>query len=158
MLRLAGEVELGYFEVSGLGDFEVAGGALDDEDGNVGALEEARFVGADELVGHRFGKGAAEEGDGRSLRSLSVDDEFAGDGGGDEGAVGGALDLLDGVDGGRGDDGGAVLFDGGDGAGDRAGVDQGANRIVDQDDVLRRRWRAGRRGRSRRTPGGRRRR
>jgi hypothetical protein len=29
------------------------------------------------------------------------------------GAVGGAFDLLDGVDGGEGDDGGAVFFDGG---------------------------------------------
>ena len=70
------------------------------------------------------------------LRGLGVDDELAGDGGGDEGTVGGALDLLDGVDGGGGDDGGAVLFDGGDGVVDGGGVDEGADGVVDQDDVL----------------------
>jgi hypothetical protein len=57
---LAGEVELGDFEIAGLGHFEVAGVALDYEDGDVGALEEAGFVGAGELVGCGFGEGAAE--------------------------------------------------------------------------------------------------
>ena len=70
------------------------------------------------------------------MRGLGVDDEFAGDGGGDEGSVGGALDLLDGVDGGGGDDGGTVLLDGGDGAVDGGGVYQGTDRIVDEDDVV----------------------
>ena len=87
-----------------------------------------------------------------------MDDELAGDGGGDEGAVGGALDLLDGVDGGHGDDGGAVLFDGGDGAVDGGGVDERADGVVDEDDVVARWWREARRGRWRRSPGGRRRR
>jgi alpha,alpha-trehalase len=64
-----------------------------------------------------------------------MDDEFAGDGGGDEGTVGGALHLFDGVDGGEGDDGGAVFFDGGDGALDGFWVDEGADGVVNQDDV-----------------------
>src|SRR6202044_426187 len=88
-------------------------------------------------VGCGFGEGAAEARDGGALRGLGVNDKLAGDGGGDEGAVGGAFHLLDGVDGGGGDDGGAVLFDGGDGALDGGGVDEGADGIVDEDDVLR---------------------
>ena len=37
-MLLAGEVELGDFEVAGLGDLEVALVAGDDEDGDAGAL------------------------------------------------------------------------------------------------------------------------
>jgi hypothetical protein len=80
--KLSGEVELGDFEVAGLGYFEVAAGAGDYVDGNAGAFEEAGFVGAEELVGGGFGEGAAEKGDAGALRGLGVDDEFAGDGGG----------------------------------------------------------------------------
>ena len=64
-----------------------------------------------------------------------MDDEFARDGGGDEGAVGGALDLLDGVDGGSADDGGAVVLDGVDGAVDGGSVDERTDGVVDEDDV-----------------------
>jgi len=109
---------------------------LDDEDGNVGAFEEAGFVRADELIGCGFGEGAAEKRDGRALRSLRVDDQFAGNRSGDEGSVGGSLDLLDGVDGGGRDDRRAVLFDGRDGAGDGCRVDERANSVVDEDDVF----------------------
>ncbi len=133
---LAGEVELGYFKVAGLGDFEVSRGSLDDEDGDVGALEEAGLVGASELIGCSFSESPAEEGDGRTLRRLGVDDELAGNGGGDEGAVGGALDLLDGVDGRCGDDRGAVLFNGDNGPLDGGGVDERADGVVNENDVL----------------------
>jgi hypothetical protein len=135
-MSLACEVELCDFEVAGLGDFEVAAAAGDDVNGDSGAFEEGGFVGADELVGCGFGEGLAHERDGCALRGLGVNDEFAGDGGGDEGAVGGALDLLDGVDGGEADDGGAVLFDHGDGALDGLGLDHGADGVVDDDDVV----------------------
>jgi hypothetical protein len=134
----AGEVELGDFEVAWLGYFEVAGGALDYEDGDIGALEEAGFIGADELVVGGFGEGSAEQQNGGALRGLGVDDEFTRDGGCNEGTVGGAFDLLDGVDGGGGDDGGAVLLDGGDGALDGGGVDERADGVVDEYDVRRR--------------------
>ena len=50
--------------------------------------------------------------------------------------MGGALDLLDGVDGGEADDGRAVLGDGVDGAVDGVGVDEGADCVVDEDDVV----------------------
>jgi len=133
---LAGEVELGDFEVAGLGDFEVALVAGDYEDGDAGAFEEGGLVGAGELVGCGFGEGLAHEGDAGALGGLGVDDELAGDGGGDESSVGGALDLLDGVDGGHADDGGTVFFDGFDGFGDGGGVDEGADGVVDEDDVV----------------------
>ena len=119
-----------------MGHFEVSAAAGDDEDGDVGAFEEAGLVGAQELVGRGVGEGFAEEGDARTLRGLSMDDQLAGDGGGDECSIGGALDLLDGVDGRCGDDGGAVLFDGSDSAGDRLRVDEWTNSVVDEDDVV----------------------
>ena len=75
-----------------------------------------------------------------------MNDEFSRDGRCDEGAVGGALDLLDGVDGGGGDDGGAMLLDGGDGAVDGGLVDKRTNGIVYEDDVLIAcRWKCGER-------------
>ena len=134
--HLSRQVELGDFEVAGLGDLEVAGVALDDEDGDAGAFEERGFVGADELVGFGFGEGAAEERDLGTLRGLGVDDEFAGDGGGDEGAVGGALDLLDGVHRRSSYNRRPVFFDGVDGLVDGGGVDEGADGVMDQDDVV----------------------
>ena len=61
--------------------------------------------------------------DERSLRGLRVDDELAGDGGGDDGAVRSALYLLDGVDGGPADNGGTMFRDGVNGALDGGRVD-----------------------------------
>ena len=130
------QVELGEFEVAGLGDFEVAGRAGDDGDHDAGALQEAGLVGAGELVGGGFGEGAAQQAVARSLRSLRLDDALARDGCGDDGAVGGALDLLDGVHRGQADDGGAVLGDGVDGAVDGGGIDERAGGVVDEDDVV----------------------
>jgi hypothetical protein len=63
-------------------------------------------------------------------------DQLAGDGGGDQRAVGGALDLLDGVDGRHADDGCAVLLDGVDGAGYSFGIYQRPDSVVDQHDVV----------------------
>jgi hypothetical protein len=119
-----------------LGDLEVAGAARDDVDGDVGALEERSLVCADELVGGGFGEGLAHEWNESALWRLGVDDELARDGGGDERAVGGTLDLLDGVDGGGGYDGGAVVLDGGYGAFDGVRVNQRADGVVDEDDVV----------------------
>ena len=119
-----------------MGDFEVAGGAGDYGYGDVGSFEEGGFVGAEEVVCGGFGKGAEEEGGAGSLGSLGVDDALAGDGGGDDGAVGGALDLLDGVYGGEADDGGTGFEDGVDGAVDEGGGDEGADGVVDEDDVV----------------------
>ena len=70
------------------------------------------------------------------MRRLRLDDALARDGGGDDGAVGRAFDLLDGVDCGQADDGGAVLEDGVDGAVDGGGIDEGARGIVDQHDIV----------------------
>ena len=107
-------------------------------DFDVGALEEAGFVGAGEAVGGGFCEGALHNGEACALRGLGLDDALAGDGGGDDGAIGGALDLLDGVHGGDADDGCAVFGDGVDGAVDGGGIDEGADGVVDEDDVV---WR-----------------
>ena len=135
-LPLLLQVELREFQIAGLGNFEVDGRAVDDGDAMAGALDYGGLVSADESVGVGLSKGALEQAEAEALRRLRVDDELAGDGGGDDGAVGGALDLLDGVDGGHADDGGAVLDDGVDGALDGGGVDEGANGVVDEDDVV----------------------
>ena len=71
-----------------------------------------------------------------ALGSLRLHDVLAGNGGGDDGSVGGALHLLDGVDGGQADDGGVVLFDGANGAVDGGRVDERTDGIVDQNDVV----------------------
>jgi hypothetical protein len=110
------QVELGQGQVAGLGNLQINLRAGDDGNGMAGALDDGGFVGAEEAVGGGLGEGALEQAAAEALRGLGEDDEFAGDGGGDESAVGGALDLLDGVDGGQADDGGAVLDDGVDGA------------------------------------------
>ncbi len=135
-LGALGQVELGEGEVAGLGDFEVDVGTGDDGNRVAGALDDGGFVGADEAVGGGLGEGALEEAAAEALGSLGEDHEFAGDGRGDDGSVGGALDLLDGVDGGQADDGRAVGDDGVDGAVDGRGVDERAHGIVDEDNVV----------------------
>ncbi len=130
------EVELCELEVAGLGDLEVARGAKDYGDGMACALDYGGFVGSSEAVRCGLVKGAAEEAVAEALRSLGVDDVLARDGGGDKRAVGGAVDLLDGVDGGEADDGCTVLGDGIDGAVDCVGVDEWADGVVDEDDVV----------------------
>lgn len=130
------QIKLGQFQVAGLGDFEIGGRALDDGDLGSGALDEAGLVGAEKAVGLGFGEGALEQGAAKALRSLRADDVLARNGGGDDGSVGGALDLLDGIDGGEGDDGGAVFFDGANGSLDGGCVDEGAYGVVDEDDVV----------------------
>ena len=103
---------------------------------NAGALEQAGLVGADELIRSGLVEGLLEEGVAGPLGGLGVDDALARDGGGDDGTVGGALDLLDGVDGGHADDGRALVEDLVDGALDGGGVDEGTNGVVDEDDVV----------------------
>ena len=130
------QIELRELQIAGLGNLEVDGRAVDDGDAMAGALDYGSLVSADESVGVGLSKGALEEAEAEALRRLGVNDALAGDGGGDDGAVGGALDLLDGVHGGHGDDGGAVLDDGVDGAVDGGGVNEGADGVVDEDDVV----------------------
>ena len=101
-----------------------------------GALDQAGLVGAGEAIGFGFGEGALQDGPAEALRRLRLHDVLARDRGADDGAVRGALDLLDGVDGGQADDGGAMLGNGFDGARDGVGVDQGADGVVHQHDVI----------------------
>lgn len=142
--RLAGEVKLGYLQIAGLRDFQVAGAAGDDMDGDPGAFEQAGLVGAAKLIGFSRGKGLAHEPNEGALRGLGVDDEFAGDGSDDKGAVGGAFHFFDGVGGGHADDGGAVALDGVYRPIDGGGIDEGPHGVVDEHDVrfTRRRQRA----------------
>ncbi len=140
-----GEVELGQGEVAGLRDLEIGGGAGDDGDRMTGAFDEGCLIGALEAVGGRFGKGSTEQVTTKALRRLREDDVFARDGGGDESAVRGALDLLDGVDGGQADDGCAVLEDGVEGAVDGGRVDERTDGIVDEDEIVRRGGQSGER-------------
>jgi len=135
LLALA-QVELGKSQIARLRDLQINLRAGNDGNGQAGAFDDRGFVGAEEAVCFGFGEGSLEEVASEALRGLGEDDEFAWDGGGDEGAVGGALDLFDGVDGGQADDGCAVFQDGVDGAVDGPGVDEGADRVVDEDDVV----------------------
>jgi tRNA(Ile)-lysidine synthase len=130
------EEELCEFQVAGLGDLQIEGGTGDDGNFVSGAFDDGGLIGADEAVGGRFSEGALEQPEAESLRRLGEHDGFARDGAGDECSVGGALDLLDGIDGGHADDGGSVLNDGINGAVDSGGVDEGADRVVDKDDVI----------------------
>ena len=109
---------------------------MDDGDGVAGSLDDGGFVGADEAVGFGVGEGLLEQAVAEALGGLGEDDELAGNGGGDESAVSGAFDLFNGVDGGEADDGRAELDDGVDGAVDGVGVDEGADGIVDKDNVV----------------------
>ena len=135
-VRALAQVELCEFEVAGLGDFQVDRRARDDRDAMAGALNHGGFVRTHESIGVGLSKCALEQSETEALGRLRVDDELAGDGGGDDGAVGGALHLLDGVHGGHPHDGRAVLDDGVDGAVDGCGVNEGADGIVYQDDVV----------------------
>jgi hypothetical protein len=130
------QVELGQLQVAGLGNLQINLRAVDHGNGVSGALDDRGLVGADKPVCLRFGKGLFEQAEAEALRGLRQDDELAGDGCGDQSAVGGTLDVLDGVDSRQTDDGGAVLDDGVDGAVDGGGVDQRADRVVDQNDVV----------------------
>src|SRR5271170_2956264 len=126
---LALQIKLGKLEVSGLGDLEIGRGAEDDSHLSAGALDKAGFVGSDEFVGGGFGEGAPEQMAAEALGSLRLHDVFARDGRGDDGAVGGALDLLDGVDGGQPDDSCVVLLDRANSALDGGCVDEGTDGV-----------------------------
>ena len=109
---------------------------MDNGYGMAGAFDNRSLVGADKAVRRGFGEGLLQQAEAEALRGLRQDDELAGDGGRDEGAVGGALDLLDGVDGGQADDGRAEFDDSVDGAVDGGRVDERTDGVVDQDDVV----------------------
>ena len=68
---------------------------------------------------------------------MGLDDAFARDGRGDDGSVGGALDLFDGVDGRQAGDRGAVALDFADHIGDDLVVHEWPHRIVHQDHIVR---------------------
>ncbi len=102
-----------------------------------GALGDGSLIGADKAIGGGLGEGALEQAVAEALRRLRQDDEFPWNGGCNQRSVRGPLHLLDGIDGGQADDGGSVLNDGVDGALDGGGVDQGPDRVVDEDDVVR---------------------
>ena len=108
-----------------------------------GALHHRGLVGAHKSVRHGFGESALEKSVAESLGRLRQHDEFAGNGGGDECAMRGALHLLDGVDRGQADDGRAVLDDRVDGALDGGRVDERPHRVMHQHDVV---FRGGQRG------------
>src|SRR5579863_2951591 len=130
------QIELSELEVSGLSDLEIEGRPGDNGHGVPGAFDHGGFIGPDESIGHGFGECALEQIVAESLGRLGENDELAGNGGSDEGAVGSALDLFNGDDGGKADNGGAVLDDCVDGAFDGGGVDEGPHGVVDEDDVI----------------------
>src|SRR5271157_1787877 len=134
---LALQIKLCKLKVSRLGDFEVSRRAEHDSYLSASAFDEAGFVGTDEFVGGRFRECPLKQMAAEALRRLRLHDVFAGNGGGNDGSVGGALNLLDGVYGGQADDGGGVLLDGANGALDGGRVDQGTDGVVNQNDVVR---------------------
>ena len=102
-----------------------------------GALDDRGLVGAHEAVRLGLGEGALEQGVAKALRGLRQHDEFARNGGGDQSAVGGPLHLLDGVDGRHADNGRAMFDYCIDGPVYGGGVDQRADGVVHQDNVVR---------------------
>ena len=137
MGRLALQVELSEFKISGLRDFEVSRGAWNYGDQPTGALDKAGFVGADEFIGCRLSKSSFKQMAAETLGRLRLHDVFARNGRGDDGSVGGALDLLDSVDGGKAHYGSLVFLDSADGALDGSSIDERADGIVHEDDVIR---------------------
>jgi len=131
------QVELGQLQVAGLRNLQINLRTVDDGYGNSGALNDGSFIGTYEAVVGSLGKGAFEQGVAEALGCLRQHDVLTRDGGGDEGAVSGALHLLDGVDGGHADDGGSQFSDGVNCAVDGGDVDQRSDGVVDQDDVVR---------------------
>src|ERR1039458_7104918 len=130
------EVELGQLQVALLGNLQINLRTVDHGYRKAGALHDRGLVGADKAVRGGLGKGALEQAVAEALRGLRQHDELAGDGRGHEGAVGGALHLLDGVHGRHADDGRPELGDRVDGAVDGGDIDQRAHSVVDQHDVV----------------------
>ncbi len=83
-----------------------------------------------------LGEGAPHEAEACALGCLREHDALARDSGGDDGTVGGPLDLLNGVEGGEADDGSSMADDSVDGAFDEGGLDEGADSVMDEDDVI----------------------
>jgi len=128
--------ELGQLQITGLGNLHVHRRAVDNGDGMAGALHHGSFVGAHKAVGGSLGKGALQQPEAETLRSLRLHHELAWNGGRDNGSVRGALYLLDGVNGGYADNGRAVLGHGVDGALNGGGVNQRAHCVMHQHNVV----------------------
>ncbi len=130
------EIEASEFHVGGLGDFDVAFGAVDDVDVVTEAFDEAGFVGGVDFVGCGPGESFFQQFGAKNLRRLREDHTFAGNGAGDERDVfgkAGALHFLDGIHCGNAEDGGAALAGFFDDAGNLFAGDEGANGVVDGD-------------------------
>jgi hypothetical protein len=78
------QIEAGQLHVGGLGDFDVAFGAVDDVDIVTEAFDEAGFVGGVDAVSCGFGESLFQQFDEKNLWSLREHDAFAGNGAGDE--------------------------------------------------------------------------
>jgi hypothetical protein len=130
------QVKLCKIEVVGVGDLQIFVGTHHDRNLKACSFNDRRFVGALEAVRLRFGEGLLEQVQAEALRSLRVNDVFARNGGRNNSAVGGALHLLDGVDGWQADDGSTVLFNPPNSAGDSGWVNQRPDGVVDQDDIV----------------------
>ncbi len=130
------QVELGQLQIAWLCNLQINLRTMNYGDRISGAFDNGSFIGTYKAIGSGFGEGALEQPIAEALGGLREHDVLARDGGGDQGAVGGALDLLDGVDGRHADDGGAEFGNGVDGAVDCGRVDERTNGVVHQDDVI----------------------
>ena len=100
------------------------------------ALQQRSLIGAQETLGGGVLERPLQHCKAEPLRRLCLHDHLARDGSRDHGSVGGALDLLDGVDGRHPGDCGAVLFYGGNDRRDGLGGDERTHRIVYQNNIV----------------------
>ena len=131
------KVKLGQLQVAGLRNLQINLRTVHHGYGISRSFNNRGLIGADEAIRGGLGEGLLEQSVAEALGSLRQHYVFARNGGGDEGAVGGSLHLLDGVNGGHADDGCAELSDRVDGAVNGGGVDERAYSVVYQNDVVR---------------------
>ena len=132
----ASQEELRQFEIAWLRDLHITERAGHHCNLKACTFDHARFIGATEAVGFGFSKGPLQQRYAKSLRRLCLHNALAGDGGGDTGAGGGALYLLDGVDGGQAHNGCSMHAHRLYGTGDQPGGNQRADCVMHQDDVV----------------------
>ena len=132
------EIEAGELHVGGLGDLDVAFGAVHDVDFVAEAFDDAGFVGSVDLIGERSSESFLEQFGAEDLRRLREDNAFARNCGGDESDILGeaaALYFFHCVHGGDAEDGGAALAGFFDDARDLFAGDEGADGVVDGDEL-----------------------
>lgn len=132
------EIKAGEVEIGGAGDFDVALGTEDNINVAAETFDEGSFVGGLPVIGGGKGKGFAKHSGVENLRGLGEDDALARDGLGDEGDVfgeRGAADFFHGVNRGDAEDGGAAGACFGDDAVELLAGDQGADGVVDDDEI-----------------------